>query len=130
MWEDHLQGISIAKRRIELMGNNTFSIHCKRHRVGLNVGELERMDFEKVMVMNAFEITKTEWVSPILLALKNGDSLWFGVYYQKLNYVAGRKSYPLPKMVEFIDSLSNTILSATRQSPDHKTQTIATGKWK
>lgn len=42
----------------------------------------------------------SEWVAPIMFALKKDGSLQFCIDYRKLNAATIRDSYPIPRMDE------------------------------
>lgn len=68
--------------------------------------ELLRKEIDKMQEESVAEPVAIEWASPIVLVLKEDESLRFCVDYRRLNVVKERSSYPILRMVECINSLS------------------------
>lgn len=60
--------------------------------------------------MEAIELVHTKCVSQIVFVPKQDCPFRFGVYYQKLNAVRIRDSYPIPCMDEHIKLLGDATL--------------------
>lgn len=55
----------------------------------------------------------TEWASPAWFAPKKHGSLQYCVMYCHLNVDTERDSYPIPRMVEYMDSLAKAKVFST-----------------
>ena len=52
------------------------------------------------------ESTQSEWASPVLLAPKKDGAQRFCIDFRRLNKATIPYTYPLPRMDDYIDSLS------------------------
>ena len=59
------------------------------------------------------EPATSQWASPVVLVPKKDNTLLFCVDYRKLNTVTQRDSYPLPRMDDFIDFLTDVTIFTT-----------------
>ena len=57
--------------------------------------------------------SSSPWVSPIVLVPKKGGQLRFCVDYRKLNSVAKKDQYPLPRIEDILDTLGGMCYFST-----------------
>ena len=70
--------------------------------------EVEKQELEKMLKRNVIEPSNSAWSSPIVLVSKKDGSTRFCVDYRKLNDVTIKDAYPLPRIDECLDSLSES----------------------
>lgn len=58
-----------------------------------------------------FEPCQTAWAAPIVFGPKKDGSLCFCVEYWKLDAIMKKNVYLIPRMDDFVDSLSKATLS-------------------
>ena len=104
-------------------------IKATRHRIDLNAGarpvrfaprraghtarEAETAEVKRQLEADVIEPTSSEWGFPVVLVPKKDGTLRFCVDYRLLNVVTKKDSYPLPRIDECIDSLSEATMLST-----------------
>lgn len=112
MWDGHLGRISVAKHRIDLMSGST-PVHSAPYRAGPKVREFQRTKINRMFEQEVLESVTTEWAAPIVFAPKKDGIMRFCVDYRRLNAIAQRDSYPIPRIDECIDSLGESTVFST-----------------
>jgi len=62
---------------------------------------------EEMQQQGVIEPSNSPWASPVVLVRKKDGSLRFCIDYRKLNKVTRKDSYPLPRVDDLLDSLSD-----------------------
>ena len=57
---------------------------------------------------NVIQPSKSPWVSPIVLVQKKDGSWRFCIDYQKVNAVARKDAYPLPRIDDTLDTMAGS----------------------
>lgn len=94
-----------AKHRIKSIDLSTLPVRSVPNRAGPKTRKFDKAEIDETLNKNIIEPTKTEWAPPIVFAFTKGDTLRLCVVNRKLNAVAKRDPYPIPRMDEGIDSL-------------------------
>ena len=63
--------------------------------------------------MGVIEPSTVEWASPVVMVPKPDGSVRFCIDYRKLNLMAVKDAYPIPRMDECIDSLGDARVFST-----------------
>ena len=69
--------------------------------------EIEKQEIRKMLDRGVIEPSSSPWASPVVLVSKKDGSTRFCIDYRKLNDVTRKDAYPLPRIDETLDSLSN-----------------------
>ena len=78
-------------------------------------------EVQNMLEQGVIEPSDSPWASPVVLVRKKDGSLRYCIDYRKLNDVTIKDSYPLPRIDESLDSLSNTKFFSTLD--------LASGYW-
>ena len=78
-------------------------------------------EVHKMLNQGIIEPSDSPWASPVVLVKKKDGSLRYCIDYRKLNAVTIKDSYPLPRIDESLDSLSETKYFSTLD--------LASGYW-
>lgn len=80
---------------------------------GLRIGkrDIEKKGLNKMIDSEIIEPSSSPWASNIVLVLKKDGKTRFCVDYRQLNDVIIKDAYPLPRVDECLDSLSNLKLT-------------------
>jgi hypothetical protein len=68
---------------------------------------MEKQEVHKMLEKGIIESSKSPWSAPIVLVTKKDGSPRFCVDYRALNSVTKRAAYPLPRVDECLEALSN-----------------------
>lgn len=106
---DKLTTTNIYEQTITLKPNSS-PVYVKPYRLPQSL-KLELNNQVKHLLENdIIEETKSEWSSPILLVPKKETGKWrLVIDYRKLNEIIQDDKFPLPSIVEILDSLSGSI---------------------
>lgn len=74
----------MAKLRIELRSQDACTIKSPHYRATSEAREFEKMEVDKLLLMNVIEPAESEWKSPIVFTPKKDGSLRFRIHYRKL----------------------------------------------
>lgn len=107
MWNGYLRRISVTKHRTKLMPGGT-PVHPAPYQAGPKVCELQRVEFHRMREQKLIEQATTEWTAPIVFVPSKDGTLRFCVDYGRLDALAQRDSYNIPRMDECIDSLGKS----------------------
>lgn len=106
MWQGQLGTIKVTEHRIEVK-EDSVAVHCQPHRAGPKSRKLQQEEVDTMLQQDVIEPASSEWASPVVIVPKSDGSWRFCVDYRKLNSITVKDSYPLPRMDECIDSLSD-----------------------
>jgi hypothetical protein len=76
-------------------------------RLPIGKREIEKQEVHKMLEKGIIEPSKSPWSAPIVLVTKKDGSPRFCVDYRALNSVTKRDAYPLPRVDECLEALSN-----------------------
>uniref|UniRef100_A0A6A7FXQ6 RNA-directed DNA polymerase n=1 Tax=Hirondellea gigas TaxID=1518452 RepID=A0A6A7FXQ6_9CRUS len=106
--------ISVCKHRIELTDEKPR--HTPQWRLPYHTKRIINEHVEKMLDSGVIENAASPWCSPVLLVKKSDGTHRFCVDYRQLNAVTKKESYPLPNIIETIESISGaeyyTVLDA------------------
>lgn len=102
MWSGQLGEINVTKYSISLRPR-TRPFKSAPYRAGPKSRELERAEVNKQLAAGVIEPAQSEWAAPVLFTPKKDGKIRFCIDYRKLNELAIKDSYPLPRMDECID---------------------------
>ena len=105
VFEGKLGTISATKHRIRLKPGSS-PVHMNPYRAGPDKRDRIRKEIEYQLAAGVIEPAQSEWASPVLLAPKKDGTDRFCVDFRRLNAATIPDSYPLPRMDDCIDSLS------------------------
>lgn len=97
--------VGATQHRIELKPGTT-PVRQPPYRAGPEKRELIREQIEYQLNAGVIEPAQSEWASPVLLAPKKDGTMRFCVDFSRLNAATVPDTYPLPRMDDCIDSLS------------------------
>ena len=106
MFSGKLGTIKVARHHIKLKPG-TAPIHQAPYRAGPDKREKIRQEVEYQLKAGVIEPASSEWASPVLLAPKKDGTNRFCIDFRRLNAMTIPDTYPLPRMDDCIDSLSN-----------------------
>lgn len=75
--------------------------HARAHRETIDA------HVDATLKNNLIEVAQSEWASNVVLAKKKDESIRFCLDYKGLNSVTKEDAYPLPKIVDCLDALSD-----------------------
>ena len=104
MWDGSLGEISTTEHRIDLTPEAK-PVRSASYRAGPKAHKAESEEVERMLRAGVIEPAQSEWASPVVLVPKPDGTLRVCVDYRRLNAIAVRDTYPLPRMDECIDSL-------------------------
>lgn len=103
LWDKNLECVSVIKCKIDLTNRDTRPIYSSPYRAGPCQRQPEREEVNKMLQDEVSENDTTEWISPVVFTPKKDGSLWICVDCRRLNAMAVRDSYPIPRMEECTD---------------------------
>lgn len=104
--------INVTSHHIERIPG-TRAMKYAPYRAGPNARELEQYENSKQLAPGVIKYTYSSWASPVFSVPKKDGSLQFLIYYQLLNSVIVKDSYPILRMDHCIDSLGRAKLFST-----------------
>lgn len=108
LWES-LDGLSVAKQRIEPTSDEIRLVYCALYRARPKVQKFERTEILKILKMGVTEPEENNWAALVEFAEKY-RFVRFRSCYRKLNAVTVQDSYLVPRMSVCIDSLAEAII--------------------
>jgi hypothetical protein len=112
MWDGPLGRVNATTHLIDLVPGAK-PVHSQPYRAGPCARGAESAEVQRMLKEGVIEPASSEWASPVVLVPKTDGTLLFCVDYRKLNAVATRDTYPLPRMDECIDSLGDAHIFTT-----------------
>lgn len=106
MWDGHIGRINVAKQRIELLQPDTTPVHSAAHQDRSRTREFEKAKIYKTLAESIIKLVQTEWAARIVFKFKKGGTIQLCKDCRKLHTVFKRDSYSIPRVDEYIDSLS------------------------
>lgn len=100
-------------KHIEMTVLDVSSINYALYCAGRKEHEFEKVEIDKVLLMNLIEPVQSEWTSPIEFAPKNHSSLQCSMDYLNMIIVTVNDAYPVLKMNECLDSLEKATILFT-----------------
>lgn len=97
---------SVAKHRI-ITQEDTRPLHQSPYRVSTRERQAIREQVEEMLHDDVIQPSKSPWSAPVVLVKKKDGSLRFCVDYRRLNSVTKKDVYPLPRIDDTLDRLSN-----------------------
>ena len=86
--------------------NNARPIRQSPRRQPFGKRDIEKQELDKMLSRGIVEPSTSAWASPIVLITKKDGSTRFCVDYRKLNDVTVKDGYPIPRVIDCLDSLS------------------------
>jgi len=105
VFEGKLGTIESTEHRIHLKPG-TQPVRMQPYRAGPEKREKIREQIEYQLAAGVIEPAQTEWSTPVLLAPKKDGNQRFCIDFRRLNAATIPDTYPLPRMDDCIDSLS------------------------
>jgi Reverse transcriptase (RNA-dependent DNA polymerase) len=110
LFSGHLGHVSGVEHRIPTTRRPS---RQQPYRCGLRTREAVNAELERMQKMDVIEPSTSEWSAPIVLISKLDGTLRFCIDYCKLNALAVRDCYPLPRMDDCLDSLGAVNIFST-----------------
>jgi len=120
---------TLLKKHAPHWGSNLGLIRGAEHRIRLKPGavpvrqhpykarplarEREKAKVERRRSMGVIEPSTGEWAIPVVMVPQHDGSVRFCMDYRKLNLMAVKDAYPIPRMDECIDSLRDARVFST-----------------
>lgn len=104
MWNGHLGEVKVSEHRIDLF-LDTRPVYSQPYRGGAESRKVIQQNVDRLLQGEIIEPAKSQWDSPVVLALKSDGSLRFCIDYRRLNATTIKDTYPLPRMDDYLDSL-------------------------
>ena len=106
MFSGKLGTVHETAHHIELKPG-TYPIRQQPYQAGPEKREHIREKIAYQLAAGVIEPAQSEWASPVLLAPKKDGTMRFCIDFRRLNSATLPDTYPLPRMDDFIDSLSH-----------------------
>lgn len=97
---------SLAKHRI-ITQEDIRPLHQSPYRVSARERQAIREQVEEMLHNDVIQPSKSPWAAPVVLVKKKDGSLRFCVDYRRLNSVTKKDVYPLPRIDDTLDRLSD-----------------------
>ena len=92
---------------------NEFPIKRAPHRFPIHYQQEVSQLLDEMLQQGVIEPSTSPWASPVILVHKSDGTLRFCVDYRKLNSITIKDSYPLPRVDDLMDSLSDACWFST-----------------
>lgn len=100
---DQLGEVNILKAQIQT-GTHP-PVRCQAYRVGPKERELIEAEIQKMLDAGVIRPSISPWASPVVLVEKADGSVRFAIDYRRLNSIATKDAYPLPRINDYLDVL-------------------------
>lgn len=81
-------------------------MHTPPYRVSYKDEEIQRKEIDKLLQQGVIEESTSPWSSPIVLVRKKDGSARFCIDYRKLNSITTKDAFPIPRIDDIFDHLS------------------------
>lgn len=81
-------------------------IHTSPYRVSYRDEQIQREEIDKLLKQGIVEESTSPWSSPVVLVRKKDGSVRFCVDFRRLNNVTTKDAFPLPRIDDIFDHLS------------------------
>ncbi|CAM4916569.1 unnamed protein product [Rotaria socialis] len=81
-------------------------IYTSPYRVSYKDEQIQREEIEKLLKQGVIEESTSPWPSPIVLARKKDESVRFCIDFRKLNSIITKDVFPMPRIDDIFDHLS------------------------
>ncbi|CAF4384057.1 unnamed protein product, partial [Rotaria magnacalcarata] len=81
-------------------------IYTSPYRVSYKDEQIQREEIDKLLKQGVIEESKSPWSSPIVLVRKKDGSVRFCVDFRKLNNITTKDAFPMPRIDDIFDHLS------------------------
>lgn len=82
-------------------------IHTPPYRVSYKDEQTQRNEIDKLLKQGVIEESSSPWSSPIVLVRKKDGSIRFCVDFRKLNNITVKDAFPIPRIEDIFDHLSD-----------------------
>ena len=100
-----------VKHQIDTQGNLPFKQNP--YRIPLSQRPVVEKHIHDMLQQGVIRPSMSPWASPIVLVQKKDGSIRFCVDWRKLNSLTKKDTYPLPKIVDILDSLGGAVYFST-----------------
>jgi transposase InsO family protein len=100
---DQLGKVNILKAQIHTGSHPP--VRCQAYRVGPKERELIEAEIQKMLDAGVIRPSMSPWASPVVLVEKADGSVRFAIDYRRLNGIATKDAYPLPRINDYLDVL-------------------------
>ena len=103
-----LRAPSIIKATVQhaIETGNHPTVHTPPYRVSYKDEQIQRQEIEKLLKQNIIEESTSPWSSPIVLVRKKDGSVRFCIDFRKLNNITIKDAFPIPRIDDIFDYLS------------------------
>ena len=81
-------------------------VHTPPYRVSYKDEQVQRQEIEKLLNQGIIEESTSPWSSPIVLVRKKDGSVRFCIDFRKLNNITTKDAFPIPRIDDIFDHLS------------------------
>ena len=81
-------------------------VHTPPYRVSYKDEQMQRQEIEKLLKQGIIEESTSPWSSPIVLVRKKDGSVRFCIDFRKLNSITTKDAFPIPRIDDIFDHLS------------------------
>ncbi|CAF5098327.1 unnamed protein product, partial [Rotaria magnacalcarata] len=82
------------------------SVHTPPYRASYRDEQIQREEIDKLLKQGIIEESTSPWLSPIVLVRKKDGSVRFCVDFRKLNNIPTKDAFPMPRIEDIFDYLS------------------------
>ena len=99
---------SIIKSTVQhaIETGNHSPVHTAPYRVSYKDEQVQRQEIEKLLKQGIIEESTSPWSSPIVLVRKKDSSVRFCIDFRKLNNITTKDAFPIPRIDDIFDHLS------------------------
>ena len=112
LWSGQLGTVRLTEHPINLKPDSE-PVFSQPYRAGPKAQDIEQEEVSKMLPAGVIEPATTESTSPMVLVPKTDGTLRFCFDYRKLNALTVKYSYPLPRIVECLDTLGDAAIFST-----------------